>query len=38
MAGLLTPEKRAAAADVRFGPGQSGLMALGPSEYRMFLF
>ena len=38
MAGLLTPEERAAAAGVRFGLGQPGLMAPGPSEYRMFLF
>ena len=37
MAGILTPEERAAAASVRFGPGQPGLMALGPSEYRVFL-
>jgi len=37
MAGLLTPEERAAAASVRFGPGQPGLMAPGPSEYRVFL-
>ena len=37
MAGLLTPEERAAAAIVRFGPGQPGLMVLGPSEYRVFL-
>ena len=36
MAGLLTPEERAAAASVRFGPGQPGLMAPGPSEYRVF--
>ena len=34
MAGLLTPEERAAAASVRFGPGQLGPMAPGPSEYR----
>ena len=38
MAGLLTPKERAAAAGVRFGPGQPGLMAPGRSEYRMFLF
>ena len=37
MAGLLTPEERAAAASVRFGPRQPGLMAPGPSEYRVFL-
>ena len=37
MAGLLTPEERAAAASVRFGPGQPRLMAPGPSEYRVFL-
>ena len=37
MAGLLTPEERAAAASIRIGPGQPGLMAPGPSEYRMFL-
>ena len=37
MAGLLNPEERAAAASVRFGPGQPGLMAPGPSEYRVFL-
>ena len=37
MVGLLTPEERAAAAGVRFGPGQPGLMAPGPSEYRVFL-
>ena len=36
MAGLLTPEERAAAASVRFGPGQPGLMAPGPSEYECF--
>ena len=36
MAGLLTPEERAAAASVRFGPGQPGPMAPGPSEYRVF--
>ena len=36
MAGLLNPEERAAAASVRFGPGQPGLMAPGPSEYRVF--
>ena len=38
MAGLLTPEERAATVGVRFGLGQLGLMAPGPSEYRMFLF
>ena len=38
MAGLLTPEERAAAAGVRFGPGQPGLMAPGPSEFRVFVF
>ena len=37
MAGLLTPEERAAAASIRIGPGQPGLMAPGPSEYRVFL-
>ena len=37
MAGLLTPEERAAAASVRFGPGQPRLMAPSPSEYRVFL-
>jgi len=37
MAGFLTPEERAAAASVRFGPGQPGLMAPGLSEYRVFL-
>ena len=37
MAGLLTPKEQAATAGVRFGPGQPGLMAAGPSEYRMFL-
>ena len=37
MAGLLTSEERAAAADARFGLGQPGLTAPGPSEYRMFL-
>ena len=37
MAGLLTPEERVATASVRFGPGQPGLMAPGPSEYRVFL-
>ena len=37
MAGLLTPEERAAAASVMFGPGQPGLMAPAPSEYRVFL-
>ena len=37
MAGLLTMEERAAAAGVRFGLGQPGLMAPGPSEYRAFL-
>ena len=37
MAGLLTPEERAAATSVRFGPRQPGLMAPGPSEYRVFL-
>jgi hypothetical protein len=38
MARLLTLEERAAAANVRFGPEQPGLMAPGPSEYRVFLF
>ena len=38
MAGLLTPEERAAAAGAMFGPGQPGLTAPGPSEYKMFLF
>ena len=38
MAGLLTSEERAAAAGFRFGLGQPGLMAPGPSEYRVFLF
>ena len=38
MAGLLTPEERAAAVGVRFGSVQPGLMAPGPSEYRVFLF
>jgi len=37
MSGLLTPEERAATASVRFGPGQPGPMAPGPSEYRVFL-
>ena len=37
MARLLTPEERAAAASVMFGLGQPGLMAPGPSEYRVFL-
>ena len=37
MSGLLTPEERAAAASVMFGPGQPGMMAPGPSEYRVFL-
>ena len=37
MAGLLTLEDRAAAAGVRFGPGQPGLMAPGPSECGVFL-
>ena len=37
MAGLLTPEERAAAASVMFGPGQPGMMAPGLSEYRVFL-
>ena len=37
MAGLLTPEERAATAGARFGPGQPGLTALGLSEYRMFV-
>jgi len=37
MAGLLTPKERAATASVMFGPGQPGLMAPGPSEYRVFL-
>ena len=37
MAGLLTPKERAAAASIMFGPGQLGLMAPGPSEYRVFL-
>jgi len=32
MAGLLTPEERAAAAGARFGLGQPGLMAPGPSR------
>ncbi|XP_066333268.1 uncharacterized protein [Miscanthus floridulus] len=32
MAGLLTPEERAAAASVRFGPGQPGPMAPVPSS------
>ena len=36
MAGLLTPEERAAAASVRFGPGQLGPMASSSSEYRVF--
>ena len=38
MAGLLTLEERAAAAGARFGPGQLGLTAPGPSKYKMFLF
>ena len=37
MAGLLTPAEQAAAASVRFGLGQPGLMAPGLSEYRVFL-
>ena len=37
MARLLTREERAAAASVRFGPRQPGLMASGPSEYGVFL-
>ena len=37
MAGLLTPEERAAAASIRFGPGHPGLIAPGPSECRVFL-
>ena len=37
MARLLTPEERAATASVRFALGQPGLMAPGPSEYRVFL-
>ena len=38
MAGLLTPEERAATAGARFGLGQPALTMPGPSEYRMFLF
>ena len=38
MAGLLTLEERAATAGVKFGSGQPGLMAPGPSECRVFLF
>jgi len=37
MAGLLTPEEQAAAASARFGPGQPGPMAPGPSECGVFL-
>ena len=37
MAGLLTPEERAAATSVRIGSGQPGPMAPGPSEYIVFL-
>ena len=37
MAGLLTPEEQAVAASARFGPGQPGLMAPGPSECGVFL-
>ena len=37
MARLLTLEERAAAASVRFGLGQPGLMAPVPSEYRVYL-
>ena len=37
MAGLLTPEEQAAAASTRFGPGQPGPMAPGPSECGVFL-
>ena len=37
MAGLLTPEERAAAVSVRFSPRQPGPMAPGPSEYRVSL-
>ena len=37
MARLLTPAEQAAAASVRFGPGQPGPMAPGLSEYRVFL-
>ena len=38
LAGLLTPEEQAAAASARFGPGQPGPMAPGPSECGVFLF
>ena len=37
MAGLLTLEEQAAAASARFGPGQPGPMAPGPSECGVFL-
>jgi len=37
MDGLLTPEEQAAAASARFGPGQPGPMAPGPSECGVFL-
>ena len=37
MAELLTPEEQAAAASARFGPGQPGPMAPGPSECGVFL-
>ena len=37
MAGLLTPEEQAAAASARFGLGQPGPMAPGPSECGVFL-
>jgi len=37
MARLLTPEEQAAAASARFGPGQPGPMAPGPSECGVFL-
>ena len=37
MAGLLTLEEQAAAASARFGLGQPGPMAPGPSECRVFL-
>jgi len=38
MAGLLTPEERAAAASAMFGPGQPGPMAPGPSECGVFCY
>ena len=37
MTGLLTPKEQAAAASARFGPGQPGPMAPGPSECGVFL-